>query len=56
MIDARDTHNESMHHDPEYRLEYESLEEEFARIDALVKASTRTRFGRGLQIVENGCG
>jgi len=42
MINVRDIHAESMLQDPEYRREYESLEEEFALIDVLVKARTRS--------------
>ena len=41
MIDAKDVHEQMMREDPEYRCEYEALEEEFALIAALIDARSK---------------
>lgn len=41
MIDAKDVHEQMMREDPEYRREYEALEEEFALIAALIDARSK---------------
>ncbi len=42
-IKASSIHAESMRNDPEYRAGYDSLEEEFALIDTLLRARKRAR-------------
>lgn len=41
MIDAKDVHEQMMREDPEYRREYEALEEEFALIAAMIDARSK---------------
>lgn len=44
MIDARKVHRDMMRDDPEYRREYEALDDEFALVEAMIQA----RQARGL--------
>ena len=45
-IKARDIHEREMAGDPEYRTAYEALEEEFALINAVLKARKRSRLSQ----------
>jgi ribosome-binding protein aMBF1 (putative translation factor) len=45
-IRAIDVHEQEMAEDPEYRAAYESMEEEFALIEALMKARRRSRLSQ----------
>lgn len=38
MIDAKDVHEQMMREDPEYRREYEALEEEFSIAHGTIRA------------------
>lgn len=41
LVKARDVHEQMMREDPEYRREYEALEEEFALIAAMIDARSK---------------
>jgi DNA-binding transcriptional regulator YiaG len=45
-IDAKEVHARHMAEDPEYRAAYESMEEEFALIKAMMKARKRSRLSQ----------
>ena len=40
LIDARKVHARHMAESPEYRAEYEGLEEEFALVNSMIRART----------------
>lgn len=40
-IDARDVHEKHMARDPAYRAEYDALEEEYALVNAMIRARAR---------------
>lgn len=45
-ISAKDIHAREMAEDPEYRLAYEALEEEFALVNEMIKARARSRLSQ----------
>ncbi len=45
-ISAKEIHEKHMAEDPEYRAAYESMEEEFALIEALMQARRRSRLSQ----------